>query len=125
LDGICKITTEADLATYSYVQIAHVLEHVPEPLALLKRVSSFVKPSGYLYIEVPQDLSDAEFTELKSGSTPRGLPVHEHINFFYISAIACLVKAAGINLVSIKSEHLNLGWITSTIIRALCQPSNK
>src|SRR5260370_1051464 len=67
LEGIVRIPNEADLATYSYVQIAHVLEHVPEPLALLKRVSSFVKPSGYLYIEVPQELTDAEIAELQNG----------------------------------------------------------
>ena len=123
VEGIVRIPNEADLATYSYVQIAHVLEHVPEPLVLLKRVSSFVKPSGYLYIEVPQELTDAEFAELKSGTAPRGLAIHEHINLFCIPAVTCLVKAARLNLISIQSAQVDLGWITGTIIRALCQPS--
>ena len=125
LEGIARISNEADLATYSYVQIAHVLEHVPEPLALLKRVSSFVKPSGYLFIEVPQELTDAEFAELKSGIAPRGLPVHEHISFYSIPAITCLVKAAGLDLVSIQSVHADLGWTTCIILRALCQRPNR
>ena len=90
---------------------------------MLKRVSSFVKPSGYLYIEVPQDLTDAELAELKTGATNAGLPVHEHINFFCIPAITNLMKAAGLDLIGIRSDTTNLGWITSTIIRALCQPS--
>jgi len=52
LPGIVRIADEANLGTYAYVQIAHVLEHVPEPRRLLKHVASFVEPSGHLYIEV-------------------------------------------------------------------------
>lgn len=123
LEGIVRIAEEADLATYSYVQIAHVLEHVAEPLALLKRVSSLVKPSGYLYIEVPQELTDAEFAELKSGTARRGLPIHEHINAFCIPAVTHLVEAGRLDLISIQSAAVDFGWITGTIIRALCHPS--
>ena len=125
LEGIVKISDAADLATYSYVQMAHVLEHVPEPLTLLKRVSSLVKPSGYLYIEVPQELTDAEFAELKIGTAPRGLGIHEHINFFCVSSITSLAKAAQLDLISIQSEHVNLGYATCTVLRALCQHFNQ
>ncbi len=125
LEGIVKISNEADLATYTYVQIAHVLEHVPEPLALLKRVSSFVKPSGYLYIEVPQELTDTEVAELKTGTTRQGLGIHEHINFFCVSSITALVTAARLDLVGIQSEHVDLGYGTCTVLRALCQPSKR
>lgn len=90
-EGIVRVAKDADLGTYSYVQIAHVLEHGPEPLALVKHVSTFVKPS-YLYIEVPQELTDAEITELKSGAAWRGLPIHEHINTFCILAVTRLVE---------------------------------
>jgi SAM-dependent methyltransferase len=121
LEGIARIANEADLATYSYVQLAHVLEHVPEPLALVKHVSSFVKPSGYLYIEVPQELTDAEFAALKSGKARRGLPIHEHINMFCLPAVTRLVQAAGLDLLSVQSAPIDIGWAASTIIRALCR----
>lgn len=120
-EGIVRIAKEADLGTYSYVQIAHVLEHVPEPLALLKRVSSFVRPSGYLYIEVPQDLNDTEIADLKRGSISRGLPIHEHINVFCPSSVSRLVQAAGLEPVSIESAAVDIGWIAATIVRALCR----
>lgn len=125
LEGIVRIPRENELTTYSYVQIAHVLEHVPEPLALLKRVSSFVKPSGYLYIEVPQELTDAEIAELKIGPARHGLTIHEHINTFCRSSITCLVEAACLDLISIQSTPVDLGWATSTLIRALCRSSNR
>ena len=121
LEGIVRIANEADLATYSYVQIAHVLEHVPEPLALLKRVSSFVKPSGYLYIEVPQDLTDAEIAELKRGTRRSGLTIHEHINVYCPSSITRLVEATGLDVINLQSAKVDLGWTTSTNIRALCR----
>jgi hypothetical protein len=94
---------------------------VPEPLALVKHVSSFVKPSGYLYIEVPQELTDAEFAALKSGKARRGLPIHEHINMFCLPAVTRLVQAAGLDLLSVQSAPIDIGWAASTIIRALCR----
>jgi hypothetical protein len=121
LDGIARIAREADLATYSYVQMAHVLEHVSHPLALVKHVSAFVGPAGYLYIEVPQELSDAEFSRLRNGAVKRGLGVHEHINAYSAASIRGLVEAAGLSLVSIESAEVDLGWATSTNIRALCR----
>jgi len=123
LRDIVKITAETDLTTYSYVQAAHLLEHVPYPLGLLKHISTFMKPSGYLYIEVPQELTDAELTELKEGTNPRGLTIHEHINVYSVSAVRCLVQAAGLDLIAIESVHVDLGWTTGTHIRALCQTS--
>jgi hypothetical protein len=123
LEGVARIATEAELAQYSYVQIAHVLEHVPEPLALLKHVSSYVKPSGYLYIEVPQDLTDEVLAELKSGRAQRGLTIHEHINVYCKQSIERLVEAAELEPTRVESAHFDLGWTTSTNIRALCRKS--
>lgn len=121
LPGITRIADEKDLGTYSYVQIAHVLEHVPEPLALLKRVAQLVQPSGYLYIEVPQDLPDAEIEGLKTGSVRRGLTVHEHINVYCPSSVRRLVEVSGLIPISVESTPIDLGWITGTNIRALCR----
>jgi hypothetical protein len=121
LPGIERIADEADLKTYSYVQIAHVLEHVPEPLSLLKRVANLVEPSGYLYIEVPQDLTDAEIDGLKSGRLKRGLTVHEHINVYCPTSIRRLVEASGLVPACVESTRIDLGWITGTNVRALCQ----
>jgi len=119
--GVVGIAEEAYLSTYSYVQCAHVLEHVPEPLALLKRVASHVKPSGYLYIEVPQDLPDSRIAELKGGRTRPGVVVHEHINIYCPASVTALVKAAGLTPIAIEPTRVELGWISGTNVRALCR----
>ena len=121
LPGIVRIDSEADLGIYDYVQIAHVLEHVSEPLALVKRVSNFVRPSGYLYIEVPQERTDAEIAALKKGTIQSELGIHEHINVYCSSSVACLVEAAELEPIKIETFPIDLGWITGTIIRALCR----
>lgn len=126
LPGIVRIADQKDLKTYSYVQIAHVLEHVPEPLALLKHVARFTNPSGYIYIEVPQDLPDEEIARIKNGSSRRqGLPIHEHINFYNASSIEHLVGAAGLIPIRIESTPIDLGWIVGTNIRALCRSEGR
>jgi hypothetical protein len=121
LPGIVRIANEADLGTYSYLQIAHVLEHVSDPLALVKRVSRYIEPSGYLYIEVPQELSDPAIEELKSGPVRTILTVHEHINVYCSSSIRHLVEAAGLEPVSIETGRAELGWVGGDIVRALCR----
>jgi SAM-dependent methyltransferase len=121
IEGVSRIAKEADLATYSYAQLAHVLEHVSEPLALVKHVASFIKPNGYLYIEVPQELTDAELAELKIGTAKRGLTIHEHINVFCRSSVTRLVEAAGLDLISAESTKVDMGWTTSINVRALCK----
>jgi hypothetical protein len=119
--GVVKVAKEVDLGTYSYVQISHVLEHVAEPLSLLKHVASFCEPSGYLYIEVPQEITDDEIEALKTGKSRRGLTIHEHINVYCSSSIARLVESAGLELVKLERTSIDFVWTSGTCIRALCK----
>lgn len=40
-------------ATFDYVNCSHVLEHVPNPIDVLKQISRVLKPGGILYLETP------------------------------------------------------------------------
>lgn len=120
LPGIVRIADKDNLKTYSYVQIAHVLEHVSEPLALLKHVAQYLEPSGHLYIEVPQDLPDEEIARLRDGSPRATLGIHEHVNYYCVSSIRRLVEAAGLFPIQVETTPIDLGWITGTNVRALC-----
>lgn len=54
--GVRKITDERELEAggYDLVLLNHVLEHVPEPVPLVRKLASLLKPgSGALYVEVP------------------------------------------------------------------------
>jgi len=118
-EGIKRIRHESELGSYSYVQLAHVLEHVSYPLILARKAASFLKDSGYLYIEVPQELSDAAISQLANGDKTIPLPIHEHINQYSVKSVTELLRSAGLSLAAIQSEAVDLGWNKATIIRGL------
>lgn len=119
LDGIKKIKNESELGSYSYIQLAHILEHVPFPLDLTRKAAGFLSDSGFLYIEVPQDLSDEAKTGVENGIEMIRLPIHEHINQYCSRSVTELLRSAGLSPVAVESETVNLGWNKTTIIRAL------
>jgi hypothetical protein len=116
---VTRIPNEASLGTYSYVHLAHVLEHVIDPLAFVRRVVRYVKEGGYLYVEVPQEMPDSQLASLKEGTYKFNIPVHEHINEYSLPALTLLMKNAGLELVAIKSGQVDLGWAQSVHLRAL------
>ena len=117
--GIERVKDEASLGIYSYVQIAHVLEHVPFPLALTRKASSYLCPKGYLYVEVPQDLSDEEVAQLSNGDPNMSVGVHEHINNYTVKSATKLLESAGLTLIEVQPLTLDIGWTKARNIRAL------
>lgn len=118
-DGITKVKNESELGSYSYIQLAHILEHVSFPLGLTKKAASLLEDSGCLYIEVPQDLNDGMRTQLENGDHPVRLPIHEHINQYCLRSVDQLLQSAGLSPVAIQSDVVDFGWSKGTIIRAL------
>lgn len=117
--GIVRIKDESELGSYSYVQLAHVLEHVSFPLVLTRKAASFLKDSGYLYIEVPQELSDEMTARLANGDETISVGIHEHINRYSVKSVTELFRSAGLSLAAIQLEAVDLGWVRSAIVRAL------
>lgn len=117
--GIKRIGDESELSSYSYIQVAHVLEHVSYPLVLARKALSFLKSSGYLYIEVPQDLSDEMMSRLANHDKTVRLPIHEHINQYSVKSVTELLRSAGLTLEAVEAEVTDLGWNKGTVIRAL------
>jgi hypothetical protein len=119
IQGITRIRHEADLGLYSYVHLAHVLEHVVDPLKLVAQVARYLKPGGYLYLEVPQEMSNSDLRALQEGTYPSNIPVHEHINIYSLSALSLLVEKANLELLATKADQVNLGWAQGVHLRAL------
>lgn len=122
VSGVTRINSEAELGTYSYVQLAHVLEHVPNPANLTREAARHVADSGYLYIEVPQELSDAELARLANGDKTLTVTIHEHINWYSQKSVRELLQSAGLSIEAMNSEQVNFGWTAGTVIRALARP---
>jgi hypothetical protein len=117
--GVTRLRSDAELGTYSLVQLAHVVEHVVEPLGLTRYVASKVAPGGYLYVETPQEISESGREELRQGR--RLVGIHEHINSFCPQAVRALMERAGLKVVAIEATPVDVGWAKAVHIRALAQ----
>ena len=117
--GVTRIKSESELGTYSLVLLAHVTEHVTHPLKLVRKLSAYVEPGGHLYIETPQEIPDQQRDELRNGTPPFEIPIHEHINSYCVPAVAALLEAAGFTVVAVESAGVDLGWVKGTHLRAL------
>ena len=109
-EGIKRIGSEAELSSYSYVQLAHILEHVSYPLVLTRKAASFLRDSGHLYIEVPMEVSDEAISRLETQQNTVRLPIHEHINQYSVRAVTELLRSAGLTVVSVQTDVTDLGW---------------
>lgn len=119
--GVTRVHTEAEMGTYSLVQLTHVIEHVVQPLELVKFVANKVAPGGYLYLETPQELTDEIRAQLKSATAALNISIHEHINSYSVKAVSRLMESAGLRLVAIEATEVDVGWATAVHIRALGQ----
>lgn len=100
-----------------FILLAHVLEHVPKPSDLLRKVTTLMSPSTNLVIDVPYELSGSpnQPTALISGRK-----FCEHINLFSGKSILHLVEQCGLEVVQAYSgyEQWSPSW-TMHFIRVI------
>jgi 2-polyprenyl-3-methyl-5-hydroxy-6-metoxy-1,4-benzoquinol methylase len=90
---------EFSSAEFDLITIFHVLEHVPDPRAALRRLAAWLKPGGHLYIEVPNALTDV--------SSPSNLYHRAHLYYFAAAPLAALAQQAGLATVLIDGGAQN------------------
>lgn len=106
-------------ATFDYIQVAHVLEHMSHPLRSLEEISMHLKPGGYLYVEVPQDKTEAKIEALCQPQASETHTIHEHLNLFTPKSIQALGKALQLDEVCISSVSINSEWIQARVVCGL------
>jgi len=119
--GVKRVVSESELGEYSLVLLAHVTEHVPQPLQLVQKLSSYVQPSGYLYIENPKEISDEKLDQLASGGHEFEMGVHEHINQYSVKSVRALLESGGFRVIATECTALECGWSKQLVIRAVGQ----
>jgi SAM-dependent methyltransferase len=81
---------------FDIVTFNKVLEHVEDPVAMLRRTLQFVAPSGFVYIELP----DGEMAA-QAGAAREEFFV-EHLHVFSFVSIAMLADRAGFRPIAIE-----------------------
>jgi SAM-dependent methyltransferase len=82
------------------VVMINVLEHVTEPLALLRRLHRALPDDGVLCITVPNDFSPLQRAFLKAkGHEPWFVWLPDHLNYFSFETLSTALKASGFEVV--------------------------
>ena len=93
----------------------HVVEHLPDPREVLKKLGTMLKSDGRMVIEVPS-ADDVLLTLYDCDVFQRFTYWSQHLYLFTASTLATLIKQAGLKVVSIQhyqryplSNHLH--WL--------------
>ena len=84
---------------FRVVTMWHLLEHVPEPLALLKEVRRVLEKDELIGIETP-NLESRRFKKLRDNW--EHIRPHDHLYYFTEDTLTKLLNRAGFEVVSIK-----------------------
>lgn len=88
--GVAGSLPKPDLGIFDVITFNKVLEHVPDPIALLALALPHIAPHGFVYVELP----DGEAAAREEGFSREEFFV-EHFHVFSLASIARLAERAG------------------------------
>lgn len=88
-------------ASFDFVRMSHVLEHTFDPLATMKRVRQFIKPTSQVYVEVP---NAAGAGAIISGKYWFGWDAPRHLYMFTLETLSRLLVEAGFRIDRIETK---------------------
>ncbi len=96
--SIDEISTDA---AFDIITMFHVLEHLPDPLSVLKVLKKRLKPGGFVIIEVP-NANDALLTIYKNQAFSNFTYWGCHLFLYTNSTLKTLMEQAGFTLKSLE-----------------------
>lgn len=100
-----RITITPDLESagggYDLITAFHVVEHLPDPGAMLKDLAGMLAPNGRMVVEVPSS-EDALLTLYDSADFQRFTYWSQHLFLFNAETLRRLAGKAGLRVVSIQ-----------------------
>jgi SAM-dependent methyltransferase len=101
-NGVVAVTSLKESGQVDLVMCSHTMEHVSYPTKLLEDIKRYIKPGGYLYIEVPQEQP--------------GFNVHEHINYVMYPFLEKLLVDNGFKILIANSIDYEQPMVVSMSI---------
>jgi 2-polyprenyl-3-methyl-5-hydroxy-6-metoxy-1,4-benzoquinol methylase len=96
---------------YDCAVIAEVLEHIVDPLSVLKKTKELLNPAGFLIITVPASRGTATPEEINIIKSEK---IQEHIHFFNKESLINLGQSAGFK--NAEYFSVNQGWVNDIAV---------
>jgi len=84
-------------AAFDVITLSHVIEHVHDPVELLRGCHQLLKPGGFVWIETP---NLGALGHQRYGSAWRGLETPRHLVLFDCSSLARVLTSAGFDQIT-------------------------
>lgn len=104
LMDLVRIKTEIGGQLFDYLVFADILEHLYDPLTVMKEYLRFLKDGCYVIVSVPNTVSWVNrilFLFGKFDYTDTGIMDRDHIRFFTFKTAKDLVRSAGCSIIGV------------------------
>ncbi|MFD2168141.1 class I SAM-dependent methyltransferase [Thalassotalea euphylliae] len=96
INDFLTVESAASLGTFDVVHASQVLEHIPNPIDVLKTMTSLLKPGGILCLVVPNDFSPFQLAlQEVENYEPWWIAAPHHLNYFNFDSLTSLVEKHG------------------------------
>jgi SAM-dependent methyltransferase len=96
--------TAPGMGTFDAINLGEVLEHIPDPAALLKLIHHQLNDNGLVCIIVPNDFNPFQLVLRDTlGFKPWWVAPPHHINYFNFDSLSSLVERCGFEVVHKES----------------------
>jgi len=91
-------------SAFDMVHLSHVLEHLLDPVAALRKIGTVLAPGGVLAIEVPNELENLNIRLQRLLGGPAPYPVRcTHITFFQPATLQQMLERAGYRVTRVST----------------------
>ena len=91
--------------SFQAVSLFHVLEHLPDPVRLLKTARALLSPGGILVAQVPNDFNPLQMTVTdKLGAKPWWVVSPDHINYFDFRSLRKVLERLGFEVLHAQGD---------------------
>ena len=133
VEGFFDDALAATLPRMDAVHASEVLEHLPDPAGMLRRVHGLLNPDGLLLVSLPNDgnpLQEAARQTL--GLPPWWIAPPHHLNYFTVASVTALIRRAGFEPISVQSSFpmeffllMGENYVADPVLGRLCHAKRK
>jgi SAM-dependent methyltransferase len=104
-NGVTAVSSPEQSGLVDLIICGHTLEHVSYPMELIEDMKTYLKPDGWIYIEVPKEvIGDHQAVKV----------VHEHINHYNHQSLNYMLTSSGFK--NVKGAEVQCGGYAGTAL---------